>query len=470
MQTYTRKNLTKPWRTVTILALTVVVGAIMQTLIIPIVSQLPAILHTDSDTAAWAVTATLLATAITMSIVGYLGDHYGKKKMMLLCMVPLVIGSVFCALAGSIEPMIIGRALQGIGMGIMPLALSLLNDVVPKEKVHKAISTVGAAAGLGAAIGLPFAAAIEQVAPWYVSFWVVTIAGALCILLVTAFVPEGHKVKSRERFDWGGAFRLSFGTVVLLLAVSKGNSWGWTSGITLSLFVLATLSIIAWFLIERRTKNPLVDLHQLAKPTIAITSIATILVGFAMYPQSLVFPQLLQLPVATGYGLGQSMLAMGLWLAPGGLAMILFSPLGSKLTDKRGVKTTLVLGSLIIVGSYLFSIFFADTPWHVMLASIISNIGVGFVYGALPVLVMDSVPANETASANGVNGLIRSLGMSFSATVIGAILAAKSIALPTTGQVIPTLDGFYTALLVGGGIAVAAALTSLTIPIRRVRA
>src|SRR5690242_8534749 len=110
-------------RIVGILALAGIIASVMQTLVVPLIGELPKILHTSASNATWAVTATLLAGAVATPVTGRLGDLYGKKLMMMVLMLPLVAGSVLCALAGSLVPMIAGRGLQGIGMGIVPLAI-----------------------------------------------------------------------------------------------------------------------------------------------------------------------------------------------------------------------------------------------------------------------------------------------------------------------------------------------------------
>src|SRR5690606_4607177 len=191
----------------------------------------------------------------------------------------------------------------------------------------------------------------------------------------------------------------------------------------------------------------------------------SVVVGFGMYAQSLIVPQLLQLPAETGYGLGQSMLAMGLWMAPGGLMMMLVSPIGGKLSSKRGPKVTLFVGCLIIALGYGSSIVLTGSTWGLLVVTAICSTGVGFAYGAMPALIMSAVPQSETASANSVNSLMRSMGTSISAAVVGVVLSQMSV--QAAGYSIPTEAGFRTGLLIGCGVALVAAAITLTIPVVR---
>ncbi|MFD7136779.1 MFS transporter [Streptomyces sp. NPDC059894] len=447
------------------LALAGITAAIMQTLVTPLIAELPQILHTSSSNAAWVITVTLLAGAVCVPVVGRLGDLVGKRRMLLVCAVPLVVGSVVCALASDVVTMIVGRGLQGMGMGMVPLGIALLRDVVPAEKLSSSIALVSASMGIGGGLGLPIAAAIAQYANWRVLFWGSAGMAVAVSVLIWFLIPDVPAAAKGQRFDLPGALGLGAGLVSLLLAVSKGADWGWGSGLTLGLFAAAVVVFAAWGLWETRTTDPLTDLRTTARPRVLLTNIASVFVGFAMYASMLVMPQLLQFPEATGYGLGQSMLAAGLWMAPGGIMMMFVSPLGGKLTNARGPKFTLICGALVIAAGYGLSMALMGSAWGLMVVGIVINSGVGLAYGSMPALIMGSVPLSETAAANGFNTLMRSLGTSVGAAVIGVILAQMTTTLG--GHTFASEDGFRTALLVGGGLALVSAAIAALIPAAR---
>ncbi|WP_245546067.1 MFS transporter [Nocardia higoensis] len=452
----------RPGLVVATLALAGTVAAIMQTLVTPLLPQLPQILHTSQSNATWVITVTLLAAAVFVPLSGRAGDLFGKRRVLLACTVPLIVGSVLCALASSVWPMIIGRGLQGIGMGMVPLGIALLRDVVPGEKMSSSIALVSASMGIGGGIGLPLSAAIAEYANWRVLFWLSAVLAVAIATLVWFVIPDVPPAAKGQHFDIVGAIGLGIGLICLLLGVSKGADWGWSSATTLGLLVAAVVVLIAWGAWELRSREPIVDLRTTARPRVLMTNITSIFVGIGMYASMLVLPQLLQYPAATGYGLGQSMLAAGLWMLPGGLMMMIVSPLGGKLTDARGPKVTLMCGALVLSLGYGLTQVLFGTAWGLMIALMVINGGVALAYGAMPALIMSSVPRTETAAANGFNTLMRSLGTSVGAAAIGAVLAQMTISM---GEHTMTSEaGFRVALVIGGGVALVALLLASLIP------
>lgn len=185
-----------------------------------------------------------------------------------------------------------------------------------------------------------------------------------------------------------------------------------------------------------------------------LTNIASAVYGFAMFAMSLVLPQLLQLPEATGFGLGQSMLAVGLVMAPSGLVMMAMAPVSARISRVSGPKTTLMLGAPVVVVGYGVSILLMSEIWHFVLASSVIGAGIGLSYGAMPALVMGAVPRSETAAANSLNTLMRSIGTSVSSAVAGVVLAHMTMEIG--GVALPTQDGFRVVLAVGAGAALVA--------------
>lgn len=444
------------------LAFAGITAATTQTLVTPLLPDLPKIFDTTAANAAWVITATLVVGAVCVPVFGRLGDLVGKRRMLLVCAVPLVAGSVVCALSSSVIPMIAGRCLQGMGMGMVPLGIALLRDVVPREKLSSSIALVSASMGIGGGLGLPIAAAVAQYASWRVLFWGSAGMAVVVALLLWYFIPDVPAGAKGQRFDVPGALGLGVGLVCLLLAVSKGADWGWGSATTLGLFCAAVVVLAAWGRWELRVQDPLIDLRTTARPRVLLTNAASVFVGFGMYASMLIMPQLLQFPEATGHGLGQSMLAAGLWMAPGGIMMMIVSPLGGKLTNAQGPKFTLICGSLVIAAGYGLSMVLMGSAWGIMLILVVINSGVGLAYGSMPALIMGSVPSSETAAANGFNALMRSLGTSIGAAVIGVVLAGMTTTVG--GHGFTSEGGFRTGLLIGCGTALVAVAIAAAIP------
>ncbi len=446
---------------VAVLAFAGIVVSLMQTLVIPIVPELPRLLDAPASDTAWAVTATLLAAAVATPVMGRLGDMYGKRRMLLVSVVLLVSGSVVCALSESLVAMIVGRVLQGLASGVIPLGISIMRDELPAERLGSATALMSASLGIGGALGLPAAALIADNFDWHVLFWTSAGMGVVALGLVLALVPES-RVRTGGRFDLVGGVGMAAGLVCLLLAISKGADWGWGSGTTVGLFVAAVVILLAWGWWELKVEQPLVDLRTTARRQVLVTNLASIAVGFAMFAMSLVLPQLLQLPAQTGYGLGKSMLVAGLCMAPSGLVMMATAPVSAALSRAKGPKATLMVGVLIVAAGYLLNIALMSEVWHFVLVACVIGTGIGFGYGSMPALIMGAVPASETAAANSLNTLMRSLGTSTASAVAGVILAQMTTDFG--GYALPSENGFKAVLAVGAGAALLAFVVASFIP------
>ena len=437
--------------------------SLMQTLVIPLIPELPTLLNTSAANASWAITATLLTAAVATPVFGRLGDMHGPKPILIICTVLLTIGSLIAALSSSLLLMVVGRALQGFGMPIIPLGISVLRASVPAHRVGTAMGLMSASLGVGGALGLPLSAVIADSFDWHALFWFAAALGTVSGLLFAALVPRIPSA-SADRFDGPGAVGLAAGLVLLLLAISKGGGWGWTSVTTLGMFAgsAVALAVFGWW--QLRTPMPLVDLRTTVRRPVLTTNLASVAVGFALFAMSLIGPQVLELPASTGYGLGQSMLHTGLWLAPGGLAMMVSAPVAARIAAVRGPRFTLVIGGAVVSASYLSGLALIQSPWQVMVFNVLVSVGVGLAFASLPALINAAVPMSETAAANGINALARALGTSISSAVIGAILAGLTVTVG--GAVFPTLNALRIALVVAAGAAALATVMALLIPAR----
>lgn len=446
---------------VAVLAFAGIVVALMQTLVIPLIPQLPALLDTSASNTAWVVTATLLAGAVAVPVMGRLGDMYGKRRLLLLGLALLVTGSIIGALSSSIVPLVVGRSLQGLAAGVIPLGISVMRDVLPVDKLAGSVAMMSASLGVGGALGLPAAALIAEYANWHFLFWMSAALGVVVIGLVLATVPESE-VRTGGSFDLPGAASLSAALVTLLLAISKGSSWGWSSTLTLAMLAASVAAFIFWTWWELRTPLPLVDIRVTTGRQVLFTNLASISIGFALFAMSLVFPQVLQLPDTIGYGLGQSILAAGLVMAPSGVIMMLVAPVSARITTSKGPKTTLMMGALVIAAGYLIGVVTLSAVWQLVVISMVIGAGIGLAYGAMPALIMGAVPPSETGAANSFNTLMRSLGTSFASAVAGVILAQMTIS--TGGTPVPSEGAFHVTMAVAAGAAVVAFVLAACIP------
>ncbi|MCR2800246.1 MULTISPECIES: MFS transporter [unclassified Microbacterium] len=449
---------------VAVLALAGLASSFMFTLVVPIQAKLPELLNASREDTAWVVTATLLAAAVVTPIAGRLGDMYGKRRIVLVLLGVLVLGSVVAALSGEIIGVIIGRALQGAVTGVVPLAISILRDVLHEDRVDAAIALISATMGVGGALGMPLSALVTQYSDWHALFWLAAGMGVVVFVLVVWIVPVSV-LRTAGRFDYVGAAGLAVGLTGVLLAVSRGNEWGWTSPAVLAcgLGGLAVLLVWGWY--ELRIAEPLLDLRVAARRPVLLTNIASLAMGFSLFASNVAYPQLLELPAPAGFGL--SLLAASLVIAPAGLVMMVLSPYSGRVARTVGPRLLLILGAIALIVAYGFTLLFSSEVWHILVANLLVGVGIGFGYASMPMLIMRSVPQSETGASNGLNALFRSLGTSTAAAVIAAVLASLSV---TQGGVqVPTAAAFDVAFLLGGAAAVVALVLALFIPQRPAR-
>jgi MFS family permease len=442
------------------------IAAFMQTLVTPVIPLLPELLDTNIADAQWVLTSTLLAAAISTPISGRLGDMFGKRRAALALLMIMVFGSIVSALSLTLIPMIIGRTLQGVGLGVIALGISILRDVIHPKRLASAVALVSATLGVGGAIGLPIAAFIAQNFDWHYLFWLSTLLGIVAFVLVLTVIPVST-LRTAGRFDFPGAVFFAIGLVSILLPVSKGGEWGWTSPLTLSLLIGGTVVLIAWGFFELHTKDPLIDLRVTARRPVLFTNLASVSVGFAFFITAGALPVLLESPTSTGVGLGTTLIVASLVLMPNGIVMFLVSPIAARLSTARGPRTSLILGGGIIAVAFALSLLLMDEVWHVALISVMLGVGIGFAYAAMPTLIMHSVPPTETGAANGLNSVMRTLGSTVSATLIGIILSTNVTV--SGGVEIPTAHAFQLIFVLGAAVSLAGVVLAAFIPRRERR-
>ncbi|MGW3146314.1 MULTISPECIES: MFS transporter [Streptomyces] len=447
--------------TIPVLASGGILMAVMQTVVVPLLPDLPRLTGASAGTVSWMVTATLLSGAVLTPVLGRAGDMYGKRRVLTAALSLMTVGSVMCALSSDIGVLIAARALQGAAASVVPLSISILRDELPPERRGSAVALMSSTVGIGAALGLPLAAVVVQYADWHTMFWLTSVLGALGVTAAWWAVKESP-VREPGRFDVLGALMLAVGLTCLLLGVSQGGQWGWGSPSVLGLFLGAAVVLALWWWQQLHTAQPLVDLRLVTRPRVGLSHVAALLTGFAFYANSLVTAQLVQAPEATGYGLALSIVATGLCLLPGGVTMLLFSPVSARISAKRGPRITLALGAAVIACGYAVRIADSRDLWMVILGATVVATGTTLAYSALPTLILRAVPAGQTASANGVNVLMRTIGQATSSAAVAAVLVHHTSLVD--GAPIPTLHGYLLAFAMAGAIALAASAAALTIP------
>lgn len=449
---------------VVVLAFSGILGSLMQTLIIPLVTQLPSLLDTSVVGASWIVTATLLAGAVVTPISGRLGDIYGRRRILLICIALLWVGSVICALSSDLWILIAGRALQGMATSVIPLAMSILRDILEPRRLPVAIAVVSASVGIGGSIGLPIAAIVAEHFDWHVLFWGSAAVAAISFVLTVFVVPtdtvetDGH----RNTFDYAGAAMLTVILVCFLVAITMASTWGWTDPSIAGMFGASAVLLVVFYFQERRIAQPLLNMTLFLSRPILSLNVVTVFTGFGMIGLGLIVIRVLQAPATTGYGLGLSITATGLCLAPGGLIILMCPPIASRLAAYRGSKLPLCIGIAIMASSYIVMSLAPFSIAVVVVICCVNSIGLALVLASIPALLMQSVTRSETAAATGQNALMRTIGTATSSAVVALMMTTTSVETDTFG--FPSEMGIRLAFMICGVATVAAFVAALAIP------
>ncbi|MCW3012755.1 MAG: transporter [Solirubrobacterales bacterium] len=451
-----------PQRTLLILSLGTIAFALGQTLIIPAIPDIKESYGASSSAAAWLVTAYFLTASISTPIAGRLGDMFGKRKMLALSLGLLSVGCIVSALGQSLEVIVVGRALQGLGGGVFPLSFGIVRDEFPNASVPASVGLLGATAGVGGGIGLPLGGLIADSVDFHWIFWLSSALSIAAVLTTVLLVPESP-LRSPGRVDLRGALVLCVGLVLPLYAISQATSWGWGSTRTLGLVALGLAVLAAFVKLEQRTPAPLVNMRTLAQRTVLTTDVATFLVGFGLFGSFVLIPQLAQLPEETGYGFGFNAFQAGLLLAPAALLNLFLSPLSGRMGGRLGARVPLAIGCAIAGVALALLAALHASPAITLLWSAVLGIGIGFAFSAMPNLIIEAVDRHETGEATGVNTIARNVGASLGSAVGGAILASDVL---SSG--FPTEAAFTAALGISAAGSLVAMLAALSIPARRV--
>ena len=451
--------------TLGILTLAGIAYALQQTMVIPALPTLQHELHTTTTWVTWVLTVYLLVASVATPLLGRLGDQYGKERLLVIALAIFLVGSAGAAAAWNIWSLIAWRALQGAGAAVFPLSYGIIRDEFPREKVGVAIGLVSAVFGIGGGFGIVLSGLIVDNVSWRWLFIVGAVNIAAALVLVHRFVPESP-VTSPSRVDFVGATLLSGGLVAMLVALTEGESWGWTSARILVLFALAAVLLVLWGLAELRVSEPMVDMRMLAIRQVLFTNLTAIVSGFAMFGTFVLVPNFVEIPHGltssvqrmVHFGFDASVTKAGLYLLPSSFALLFAGPIagliGRRISSKWPLASGLALVSLAAASLAVFH----DSSWQILTAMFVLGVGVGFAFAAMATLITEAVRPTETGVATGMNTVMRTVGGVIGGQVGAALLAAHTVR-GTSG--VPSVVGFEIAFAISAVAALVGATFAL---------
>ncbi len=447
------------------LAVAAISYALLQSLVAPALPTIQADLNASTTGATWILTAYLLSACVSTPIVGRLGDMFGKKKMLVFTLWVLALGTFAAALASTITLMIAARVIQGIGGAVFPLAFSIIRDEFPRERIAVGIAMISALVGIGGGLGIVLAGPITENLNYHWLFWLPLLA-VVPAALVTMFVIPESPIRSPGKIDWPGGVLLAGWLVALLVAVSEGSSWGWTSAATLGLLAASVVIAGAWIVVETRVPEPLVDMTMLRDRPVWTTNLSATLIGFGMFASFVLIPQFVEMPTSTGYGFGASVTEAGFFLLPLTVAMLLVGPVAGRLSVTVGSRVPLALGALLSTLGWVLLALAHSSSWEIYVVTFIMGLGIGLAFASMVNVIVESVRPSQTGVATGMNVIFRNVGGSLGAQISASILTASVVlgGLPTESSFVDAFWlsaaalglGFVASLLVPKPAAVAA--------------
>lgn len=460
------KDQTSSGRPPNVLLLALIVAAFPMTLLQAVLSPaLPAIEKAYSASPAgvsWLVTAYLLTGAVATPITGKLGGIFGKRRVLLASLGILVVGVFICAVAPTLSWMITGRFVQGCGAGIFPLVFGIIREQMPPKRVATSVGAVSALYGVGGIAGVVMAGPVVDNLGFHWLFWIALVVIGTGIALTLWIIPDDVG-RASAHINWFGALLMSASLIGLLVGLSQGRTWGWTSPRVLALFALAIGAGTLWVMAELRVREPIVDMRMLVRATVWRANACAFLVGFAMWVPFALVPLVVQSPPNHGFGLGMSASAASLLQLPVSVATLIAGPLAGRLDRTFGSRLPMIIGPTMIAAAMAFWAFEHSTGWMVILSQTVAGIGMGFALAAATNLTIAGVAAGETAVATSINQIARFVGGAFGAQIVGSVLAANVL---STG--FASRGAFQVGCFIDVGVMLVAAAIALSIP-RRVR-
>jgi len=375
---------------------------------------------------AWATTAYLITSTIVTPLYGKLSDIYGRKPFFITAISIFVAGSMLCTLSTSMLELAAFRAVQGLGAGgLFALALAIIGDIVPPRERAKYqgyfLAVFGASSVLGPVIGgfLAGQETILGIDGWRWVFLVNVPIGVAALLIVTLTLHLRHH-RLDHRIDWWGAAMLTLGLVPLLLVAEQGREWGWTSGRSLACFAVGGAGVIAFLLVERWMKDEaLLPLRLFRNRTVGVASMASVVIGMAMFGGIACLPLYLQIVK------GASPTEAGLQMLPLTLGIMSASIAAGQLIARTGrYRIFPVVGTALLSGAlFAFHYVHADTPlWQTMIVMVFFGFGLGFNFQPLTLAVQNAVSPKEIGVATSTATFTRQIGGTLGTAVFLSVL------------------------------------------------
>ncbi|WP_404291255.1 MFS transporter [Glutamicibacter arilaitensis] len=388
------------------------------------------------SSAQWMLTVNLLAGAIATPVMGRLSDGPHKKTLLLVSLIIILFGSVLAALAPNFATFLIGRSMQGLTYGIVPVTIALARRYANPATVHHSISTLSVTVATGIGIGYPLTGVVAGLWSFKWAFWFAAVFVFIVIFVVLRIIPNGPDENApRTNFDFLGALLLAAGLGLLLLGISEGSHWGWVSIPTATVLLAALILLTIWVKVELRVAHPLINLNTLRQGEVLLANFAAIGLGAALYIGMSVASLVAQAPATTDFGLALPVFWAGFVIMPLSVGSLVANRLVRRFGHHLGYAALLPIGAVLFAAAATFLWLAHSALWELLLGMLVFGLGMGASYAAMPALIARSVAAEQLGSSVSFNQVLRTVGSSFGTAVSAAIIAMHASAGgATTGE------------------------------------
>ena len=411
-------------RRLTVLTLTLLTGfaGFLGSLGVPMVPGVAAHYHVPIGWAQWTATAPIVAGAAVTPILGRLGDGRRGKRVLLVALLLVLIGSILASVSVPLGWLIVGRTLQGVGAGVGPVAIAAASRILSPDRFQGAVGRLGVAAVVGSGVAFPLSGWVSDHGGFRAAFGLGAVLSLVCLILVQWAVPDFSADIRAARPDWVGAVVVTVAVVAALLAIARGGEWGWTSLPTIGLAV-ASLALCAYYAVhERIVRAPFVRAATYLRGRLLALNVVTITVGMGNYGICTLGILTMRAAVQDGYGLGFTAVEAGLGIVPYAIC----SGLGARAIKWSGSAVgarRVLLGSsgLVCIGLGLASMSSSTLP-AVVVPLAVAGLGVGAHLAVVPLLLSRLVDPVELGTAVAFNQLLRYIGFAAGGAAVVAVL------------------------------------------------
>ncbi|MCR2824066.1 MFS transporter [Microbacterium sp. zg.Y909] len=396
---------------------------LMQSFLNPLLPTLRHEYGASAAATAWLVTAFLLASSIAMPIAGRLGDMFGRARVLRIVMLVFTAGTLVAAVADTYVMMLVARVIQGAAGALFPLAFGLLRERLSERAMVGGIGVVSSTVAVGSGVAVVVAGPLVAGAGLRSVFVIAAVVVALATVLVWVLIPQGTKRANRGSVDVVGAVLLAVWLTGLLVCVTQGASWGWSSPLTIASLLVSMGAFTLWVAVERRADAPIVDMRLLGTPTVVWANLLAFLFGFLLFAGMIAVPAFVQSPRQGGFGFGATIADTAIYLLPQTVLFLVMSLLASTMYRWPGSRVSILLGvAFALAGAGSFAVWH-QAPYQVIIASALMGVGIGLIYAHLTSVIVSSVPESEVGSVSGMNTNVRNIGGAFGAQVCGGLIA-----------------------------------------------